>query len=96
MRWNSYLEECLEKLQECNEYNTDILLVKYVRLQQMAEKISSSHRFDDTNRISGWKLCPPTLYIKALQGELQALKNNLQTEYSHNSRFYYAYTSALF
>ena len=86
MKWNSYLEECVEKLQECNKYKTDLLAIQYVRLQQMAEKINSSPCFDDTNRLFGWKLSPPTLYIRALQAEIQTLKNDIKSQCSNNSK----------
>jgi hypothetical protein len=88
MRWNPYLEECLGELQKFNEYNTDPSLIKYVRMQHMVEKINSSPWFDDTDQFSGWKLYPPTLYIGALQKELQAVKNDLQTEFPQNCKFY--------
>jgi hypothetical protein len=54
----------------------------------MVEKINSSPWFDGTDQSSGWKLYPPTLYIRALQEELQALKNDLQTESPQNRKFY--------
>jgi len=88
MRWGPYLEECLEELRKSNEYNTDPSLIKYVRMQHMAEKINSSPWFDGTDQFSGWKLYPPTLYIRALQGELQALKSALLTEFPKNCKFY--------
>jgi hypothetical protein len=88
MRWTPYLEECLGELQKFNEYATDASLIKYVRLQQMVEKINSSPWFDGTDQSSGWKLYPPTLYIRALQGELQALKNELQTDSPQNRKLY--------
>jgi hypothetical protein len=88
MRWTPYLEECLGELQKFNEYDTDASLIKYVRLQQMVEKINSSPWFDGTDQSSGWKLYPPTLYIRALQGELQALKNELQTDSPQNRKLY--------
>jgi hypothetical protein len=87
MRWSPYLEECLAELQKSNEYNTDPSLIMCVKMQQMVERINSSPWFDGTDQSSGWKLCPPTLYIRALQGELQALKNDLQTEFPQNCRF---------
>jgi hypothetical protein len=87
MRWNPYLEECIGELQKFKEYNTDPSLIKYARMQHMVEKINSSPWFDGTDQFSGWKLYPPTLYIRALQGELQALKNDLQTEFPQNCKF---------
>jgi hypothetical protein len=86
MRWSPYLEECLGELQKFNEYNTDASLIKYMRMQHMVERINSSPWFDGTDQCSGWKLYPPSLYIRAIQGELQALKNDLQTEFPQNCK----------
>ncbi|KAH8807091.1 hypothetical protein F5884DRAFT_788514 [Xylogone sp. PMI_703] len=91
MRWSPYLEECLEQLQKFNEYDTDQSLIKYVRMQHMIEKINSSPWHDGTDQSSGWKLYPPTLYIRALQRELQTLKKDLQTQFPHNSALFSQY-----
>ena len=88
MRWSPYLEECLGELRKFHEYNTDAFLIKCVRMQHMVEKINSSPWFDGTDQCSGWTLYPPSLYIRAIQGELQALKNDLQAEFPQNCKFY--------
>jgi hypothetical protein len=74
------------ELQNSNHYSTDSS-AKHIKMQCMVEKINSSPWFDDTDQVSGWRLYPPCLYIRAMQGELQALRNDLQTQCPQNCKF---------
>jgi hypothetical protein len=87
MKWTPYLEECLGELQTSGQYSTDSSLVKRVKMQCMVDKINSSPWLDDTDQASGWNLYPPLLYIRAMKGELQTLKDNLQTQFEQDCKF---------
>lgn len=86
MRWTAYLEDCLLQLQESNQYSTDPLLVIYVRMQCMAEKVDSNSWFDDTEQLPGWKFYPPILHIRALKAQLQILGKDLETEFPQDGK----------
>lgn len=86
MKWNAYLEECIRELQKSNEHITDASLIISIRMQVILEKINKSPWFDGTDQTSGWKLYPPTIFIGAIQAELQAVKHDLQINFADDCK----------
>jgi hypothetical protein len=84
MQWTPYLEECLEEINQIQEYPTDRVLIKFVRMQLIMEEICSSPWYKGSEFPMSWKV-PPKLYIKAKQIELQALKNGLEENWLEES-----------
>lgn len=76
LRFTSRIEECCQALVDAEEYANDINLVHYVRLQNIAEKISQYFPYGEPFAAQTPNL-PLEMYVKALQTELQAFMNGL-------------------
>ena len=74
IRWTPYLDECIAVLAEKEEYPTDTLLIQFVKLQLIVEKVSHGPWHEEHDHDIGSSKTPPIFYLKALQAQLQELK----------------------
>jgi hypothetical protein len=74
LRWTPYIDECLRSLAEAREYETDVQLVYFVRLQYVVERIYQSPWHDGSCFHGG---LPPVMYLRSLQAQLQEFKKGL-------------------
>jgi len=80
LRWTPHMDECLEALALQEECPTDHALVQQVRLQLIVEKAARiplhSGEVKDTESLR----IPAALYAKALQSQIQAVRDNVLPE----------------
>lgn len=72
LRYTPYVEECCQVLADANEYQTDVYLVRLVRLQRIANIIAQTLPTDGTELHN--LRAPIGMYIKSIQKDLESLK----------------------
>ena len=78
MRYTSYLSQCLNELEVTGEYDTDAKLVYLVRIQHLTERITQLHSPDTPPEDIFTPPPPPrSIYVPAIQGELDRIKASL-------------------
>ena len=86
LRWDAYMDECLQILAEQKEYPTDLILVQHVRLQLIVEGVAQAPWNDgqtDGNRTIRVR---SQFYLKALQERLREFKEQIPPELVQNRR----------
>ncbi|KAH7001460.1 hypothetical protein EDB80DRAFT_722326 [Ilyonectria destructans] len=78
MRYTKYIQECVQVLEDENEYETDVNLVHLVRIQHLTERISLLNSPDSpAEEVVGVPTAPMSAYVSAFQGELDRIRNSL-------------------
>ncbi|KAJ3494722.1 hypothetical protein NLG97_g3894 [Lecanicillium saksenae] len=78
MRYTSYVKECLTVLEREVEYETDIILVFFLRIQHLTQRISELNPRDNTiEEFSSIPKAPTAVYVSAFQNELDELRAKL-------------------
>lgn len=78
MRYTSYLKDCVLKLEKEQEYETDIILVFYLRIQHLTQRISELNPRDNTiEEFTSIPKAPAAVYVSAFQNELDELQAKL-------------------
>lgn len=84
--WSPYFDECLQILAEDGDTSSDPLLVNFVRLQLIVEQATRVQwhegLFDSTGRVNS----PSQAYFKALQVQLQDIKQALSPDLVANGK----------
>jgi len=80
------MDECLQTLVEKQECPTDEVLVQQVRLQLIVEKVAQIPWHDGEIENAEPIRAPPTLYLKALQSQLQEVKHKLPPKLQRNGK----------
>lgn len=86
LRWTPYLDDCLHVLADEKEYPTDILLVQFVRLQLIVEKVGQAPWHDGLGDNCYSARAPSQFYMKAVQAQLQDFKKSIPPELVQNGR----------
>lgn len=77
-RYNKYIDECLQKLAEAKEYETDELLVALVRIQYLTERIYQlSLKTQMPDELPGLPTFPASVHFPVLQTEVEKLWSSL-------------------
>lgn len=83
--WTAYLEECLQKLIEDEECETDRLLACLLQFQLITDKAAQAPWHDRTLEPLTSR-APATFYLKALETQLQDFKSTIPTELQQNGK----------
>lgn len=75
----SYILECCQKLEEAAEYQSDILLIQLVRLQEIRYRMGRSFPYDDSNA-SRRPDVPVELFVRVWQKELETFWTSLPVD----------------
>ena len=75
--------ECCQKLEEAREYQSDVLLVQLVRLQEIRYRMSRSFPYDDSHA-SRKPDAPVDMFVRAWQSELETFWTSLPIESQQN------------
>ncbi|KAL6718431.1 hypothetical protein ACLMJK_004521 [Lecanora helva] len=78
LRWNHYMNECLQILAVSKDQPSDDYLVQLVKLQLVAEKVSHAPWNESSDDPNGDFKAPPHFYLRALQRQLLEVKNKIQ------------------
>ncbi|KAF3024725.1 hypothetical protein E8E14_001448 [Neopestalotiopsis sp. 37M] len=79
-RWNSHMEESLEKLAADPEYPGDELLVAMARAKVIVNDVGRLTWKRTGNELAG----PPSVYVKPLKDRVQAIRRSLKPELVEN------------
>ena len=87
-RYTKYIDECLQKLQEAQEYDSDELLVALVRIQQLTERIHHlSLKNQMVDDLPGVPSFPASVYFPILQIEVERLWGALPGKLKSNCKW---------
>lgn len=78
MRFSKYTRQCLEDVERISEFESDLLLVRLVKIQRLTERIHNwTSQEDDDDDISGYLRAPAAAYQVAFHGEIGRLQSSL-------------------
>ncbi|KAF1985123.1 hypothetical protein K402DRAFT_380016 [Aulographum hederae CBS 113979] len=80
-RWTPYLEECLQLLEQTNDWPTDKLLICLVRIQiinNQAASLSWKDLSEHSDKV------PPELYVTSLNSQFDTIKASIPPELQSN------------
>lgn len=80
------MDECIAVLAENKEQPTDVLLIHLVKLQLLVEKVGQAPWYEGYGDATGSTVAPPTFYLKALQAQLQNLKEKIPPDIQRNGK----------
>lgn len=82
------MQECLQVLEEEQEYETDVTLVNLVRIQHLTSRIAQLNSQDDpTEEVVGLPTAPLSAYVSAFQGELNRIRESLPNNLKSDSKY---------
>lgn len=81
----SRILECCHKLGEAGEYQSDVLLVQLVRLQEIRYRMGRSFPYDESYA-SRKPDAPIEMFVRAWQKELETFWASLPAEFRQNSK----------
>ncbi|RFU26585.1 hypothetical protein B7463_g9755, partial [Scytalidium lignicola] len=81
--FSSYVQHCLKFLEEKNEYLSDGVAAYLIKIQEVSQKIIQIFPTDEPRSMGGTKT-PTGMYVKALEFELENLKNSLPHDLCQN------------
>ncbi len=81
----AHILECCQKLEEAGEYESDILLVQLVRLQEIRYRMSRSFPYDGSDA-SRRPDVPVEMFMRAWQKELETLWGSLPAGSQRNCK----------
>ncbi len=84
LRWTPYLDECVRLLSENSEVPTDRLLVQFLRLQMISNKVTQNPGQEGFVEPGGPLKEPWAFYLNALQAQLKECKQNVPPELEQN------------
>lgn len=94
LRWTPYFDECLRMLAETRENSADKLLVQFVRLQLIVEKVAQAPWHDGPFDAFSSIETPSQFYMKALQSQLQDAKHAIPADLvDHNVLLMHTYST---
>lgn len=79
----SHLETCCSVLESMKQYPSDELLVKLVKIQQLAQAISSTMAFDSNQAPTR---LPLLMVVESFQSQLDAFRASIPVNLSDNSK----------
>jgi len=82
-RWTFYLEECVQKLAQNEECQTDRLLACLVQLQLINDKTAQAPWYDRSTELLTPR-APAIFYLKALETQLQDFKSAVPQDLLQN------------
>lgn len=86
MRYNSYLSDCVQHLQEHSEYESDISLVYLVKIQRLTDRIAEFNSEDRaTEETFPVPSAPVSAYILAFQNELNQIRDSMPKHLKEDS-----------
>ena len=86
MRYDTYLDEYLQALEESKEHPADVLLVQLVRLQLIVEHAAQAPWNDEQSDIRGSFRAPSVFYLNALQERMREFKNHIPPALLQNGK----------
>lgn len=90
------MEDCLQSLREGGDCATDPFLVYLVRLELLTEKALSLTSHDDLGILRSLSHLQTDFYMKNLQAELEAIKQDIPSELQQNGKFNQQFISLRF
>ncbi|MCJ1312744.1 hypothetical protein MMC25_006420 [Agyrium rufum] len=91
--FSKYMDECCNVISEAQEYQSDVFLLRLVKLQTIVDRMTSSLPYEDVE--SGQRASATTeMVIKALQNELEIFKSSLPPQLQQDSVLLLHYYSA--
>ena len=86
MRYSKYMQQCVAELDDAKEYEADALLLTYVRVQHLMERIARLNAPDETDDDAGGIPRAPALaYRSAFRAELDKIRGGLPKHLRTNS-----------
>ncbi|KAI2467105.1 hypothetical protein F4781DRAFT_327724 [Annulohypoxylon bovei var. microspora] len=77
-RYTPYIDQCLRELEADEEYESDLLLIRLVRIQNLSERIAQLHAKDPTaNELTGITRAPTSAYSNMFHAELEKFTASL-------------------
>lgn len=75
----------MSDLEQSKEHESDALLIQYIRIQHLMEKIAQLISPNETNKeMAGIPRAPMSAYASAFQGELDKIRDNLPENLRNN------------
>jgi len=84
MPFSIHIENACTKLAQINKYESDRLIIRLCRLQNVVLKISLT--FDDPENSSALSTVPLKMHTKLLQGELDNVWQSVPEDLHQNSK----------
>jgi hypothetical protein len=85
MRLTPYIQQCMRELEQSKEYESDQLLVAYVRMQNLVDRIAQVNSQGDTEEEMSIPRAPRSAYTSAFQAELDKIRNNMPKSVRNSS-----------
>ncbi len=70
LNWTSHMDQCLQVLSQCREWEGDEVLVAIVKTQLVVDQLARAPWLPQTQR-------PPAPFISALHLQVQSIRNQL-------------------
>ncbi|KAI0879816.1 uncharacterized protein GGS22DRAFT_176700 [Annulohypoxylon maeteangense] len=84
-RYTPYIDQCLGELEADQEYESDLLLVQLVRIQNLSERIAQLHAKDHTtDELNTITRAPATAYSNMFHAELEKFTASLPPNLAAN------------
>ncbi|KAI1445894.1 hypothetical protein F5Y02DRAFT_94314 [Annulohypoxylon stygium] len=84
-RYTPYIDQCSKELEASQEYESDVLLIHLVRIQNLSERISQLHTKDNTaNEINAIARAPASAYSNMFHAELEKFTESLPPSIATN------------
>ncbi|XDG08922.1 hypothetical protein ABKA04_008537 [Annulohypoxylon sp. FPYF3050] len=84
-RYTPYIDQCSKELEASQEYESDVLLIHLVRIQNLSERISQLHAKDNTaNEINAIARAPASAYSNMFHAELEKFTDSLPPSIATN------------
>lgn len=89
-RYNKYIDECLQRLIDAKEYESDELLVALVRIQYLTERIYQlSLKNQMPDELPGLPAFPASVHFPVLQTEVEKLWSSLPEKIKNHCQWRY-------
>jgi hypothetical protein len=88
MRYSKYMQQCVRELEAAKEFESDTLLLTYVRIQHLMERVARLHSPDEMEDEVGIPRAPVSAYISAFQSELDKIRAGVPKYLRNNREFY--------
>ncbi|KAF2433121.1 hypothetical protein EJ08DRAFT_708529 [Tothia fuscella] len=78
IRWTAFASECLNMVETEKEFESDALLIQWVKLRRIAESVNSASEAEIVNK------APVVFYLRSLESQLHEFKKNIPLGLAEN------------